>query len=290
MKIGLQINRFTWSGGNRIIRPTLEKIGRTADEAGFYSIWVMDHFFQIHYNGAPEEPMLEGYTTLGFLSGVTKKAKLGTLVTGVIYREPALLVKAVSTLDVLSEGRAYLGIGAAWNEQESQALGFRFPPLKERFDRLEETLKIAKQMWSSEEKPFAGKYYHLERTLNSPQVISKPHPPIMIGGGGEQKTLKLVAKYADACNLFVRLGEEELTRKLAILRKHCEEVGRDYDSIEKTALNQVPNGVRPKEIIAECKALNKLGFTQVIYGIRNVEEIEPLKVFGKDIIPQVSNL
>ncbi|HSX08624.1 MAG TPA: LLM class F420-dependent oxidoreductase [Candidatus Saccharimonadales bacterium] len=288
MNIGLQINRFTWKGEPDTIRDTLEEIARTADDAGFYSIWVMDHFFQIGYIGEPEEPMLEAYTTLGFLAGVTKKAKLGTMVTGVIYRNPALLVKIITTLDVLSRGRAYLGIGAAWNEEESQALGFDFPPLKDRFEQLEEALKIAQQMWKGDEKPFDGKHYHLDRPLNSPNQISKPHPPILIGGGGEKKTLRLVAKYADACNLFLRLGEEENKRKLDILRQHCEEVGRNYDEIEKTALYQVGEDMNPEKVIDDLKNAKELGYTHVIVGIRNVEDITPLKVLGEKVIPQVS--
>jgi len=290
MKVGLQINRFTWKGEPQTISDTLRKIAVTADDVGFYSIWLMDHFFQIGHIGAPEEPMLEGYSGLAFIAGITKNVKLGTMVTGVIYRNPALLVKVVTTLDVLSKGRAYLGIGAAWNEEESNALGFAFPPLKERFEMLEETLQIAHQMWKGDEKPFDGKHYHLGRPLNSPQVISKPHPPILIGGGGEKKTLRLVAQYADACNLFARMEKEELTRKLDILKEHCREVGRNYDDIEKTVLYQITDDFDPKQIIDEWKGLRELGFTQVIVGIRNVEEIKSLEIIGEKIIPQVSKL
>lgn len=290
MKIGLQVNRFTWPGEPQTISDILTNIATTADEAGFYSLWVMDHFFQIHYVGEPEEPMLEGYTTLGFLAGITKKIKLGTLVTGVIYRNPALLVKIITTLDVLSKGRAYLGIGAAWNEEESKALGFDFPPLKDRFEQLEETLQIAHQMWQGDEKPFNSKHFHLGRPLNSPQVLTKPHPPIMIGGGGEKKTLRLVAQYADACNLFVRLGDEELIKKLDILKEHCKAAGRNYDDIEKTALDQVMPDFKPQDIIEDCKRMRKLGFEQIIYGIRNVQDIDPIKIFGEKIIPEVSKL
>ncbi len=290
MKIGLQINRFTWKGQPQTISDTLTKIAKTADETGFYSLWLMDHFFQIGHIGDPEEPMLEGYTGLGFIAGFTKNIKLGTMVTGVIYRNPALLIKIITTLDVLSKGRAYLGIGAAWNEEESKALGFVFPPLKDRFEQLEETLKIAHQMWKGDEKPFIGKHFTLERPLNSPQVLSKPHPPILIGGGGEQKTLKLVAQYADACNLFAQLGQEELARKLDILKQHCKDAGRNYEDIEKTALYQIRGSFEIQEVIKDFNNLQRLGFTHIIVGFRNVEEIEPIKIFADKIIPAVSAL
>lgn len=290
MKIGLQINRFTWPGQPQTISDTLRNIATTADSAGFYSIWFMDHFFQIRSIGQPEEPMLESYSSLAFLAGITKNVKLGTLVTGVIYRDPALLVKAVTTLDVLSKGRAYLGIGAAWNEEESRALGFEFPTMKERFEKLEETLKIALQMWKGNEKAFHGNQFNLDRPLNSPQVISKPHPPILIGGGGEKKTLRLVAKYADACNLFSFAGNEVLIKKLEILKQHCQDTGRNYDEIEKTVLSQAGPDLDPDDVIEECIQLKKLGIDHVIFGIRDVEKITPLKRFGKEIIPVVSKI
>src|ERR671933_1045713 len=202
MRIGLQIPRFTWPEGDGGIGPKLAEIGSTADEAGFASLWVMDHFFQIGVIGGPEEPMLEGYSALSYLAGVTERAKLGTLVTGVHYRYPGILVKTVTTLDVLSGGRAYLGIGAGWFEREAKGLGVPFPTVSERFERLEETLQIARQMWSGEVAPYRGKHYHLAETLNSPQALTKPHPPIMIGGMGEKKTLRLVAQHPDPRNLF----------------------------------------------------------------------------------------
>src|SRR5258705_12254894 len=202
MKIGLQIPSFTWPGGAAAIGPTLGRIARQADDVGFDSIWVMDHFFQIRGVGPAEDPMLEGWTTLGFLAAQTSRARLGLMVGGVHYRKPGLWVKAATTLDVLSGGRAWLGIGAAWNQEESEALGFPFPPVAERFERLEETLQICLQMWGGDETPFEGKHYQLARPLNRPQPLTRPHPPIMIGGGGERKTLRFVARYAQACNLF----------------------------------------------------------------------------------------
>src|SRR6187401_2985557 len=217
MKLGLQISSFTWPGGTAAIGPTLADIVRQADDAGFDSIWVMDHFWQIRGVGRPEEPMLEGWTTLGFLAAQTKRARLGLMVGGVHYRQPALWVKAATALDVLSGGRAWLGIGAAWNEQESRGLGFPFPPLAERFELLEETLEIAHRMYEGErgtEAAFEGRHVQASHLLNSPQSISRPRVPIMIGGGGERKTLRLVAHYADATNVFG--SPEGIARKYRI--------------------------------------------------------------------------
>jgi F420-dependent oxidoreductase-like protein len=290
MKVGIQVNEFNW--GTENIRDTLLKIAKTADTSGFYSLWVMDHFFQIHYIGKSEEPMLEAYTTLGFLAAATKKLKLGTMVTGVIYRNPGLLVNVVTTLDVLSKGRAYLGIGAAWNEEEARALGFPFPPLKDRFEQLEEVLQIVHQVWKGDESPFHGQHYHMERPMNSPQPISKPHPPILIGGGGEKKTLRLVAQYADACNLFAMEGTEAVARKLDVLKQHCKDVGRDYSDIEKTVLYTVDNSgkLNAKKIIKDFKVLGAVGIQQIICGFTDVERVETLEQFGTEVIAQVSKL
>ena len=293
MKIGLQIPNFTWPGSPANLGSKLAEIARAADEAGFASLWVMDHFFQIRGVGPAENEMLESYTALSYLAAQTQKVKLGTLVTGVIYRHPAILVKQVSTLDVLSGGRAYLGIGAAWNEEESAGLGIPFPPVKERFERLEEALQIAKQMWAGDETPFEGKHYHLARPLNRPQPLTQPHPPILIGGMGEHKTLKLVAKYADACNLFARVGLDIVKSKLDVLRWHCEQVGRDYNQIEKTTLNSVnlaPGQTSAAEVIEQCREQAKLGIGQMIFNMPNVSDITPLEVFGKEIIPSVKDI
>ena len=286
MKLGLQVPNFTWPGGASAIAPTLTRIAQTVDEAGFASLWVMDHFFQIQYVGKTEEPMLEGYAALNFLAGKTSRVRLGTMVTGVVYRYPGLLVKMVTTLDVLSEGRAYLGIGAAWNEQEAHGLGIPFPPLKERFEKLEDALQIAHQMWMGDESPYKGRHTTMERPLNSPQAISRPHPPILIGGSGEKKTLRLVAKYGDACNLFARAGEETLRQKLDILKQHCADVGRPYAEIEKTALSTFTGDV--PEFIDHCGMLSRLGFAHVIINIPNVHEIKPLEVLGKEVIPEIA--
>jgi F420-dependent oxidoreductase-like protein len=299
MKIGLQIPNFTWPGGPAGIAAKLAEIARAADEAGFYSVWVMDHFFQIGNRdrttglGPAEDEMLEGYSALSYLAGFTRRVKLGTMVTGVIYRHPGILVKTVTTLDVLSGGRAYLGIGAAWNEREALGLGVPFPPLGERFRRLEETLQIAGQMWSENNGPYTGKYYQLKETLCNPPPLSKPHPPILIGGGGEQKTLRLVAQYADACNLFARIGLDSVRAKLEVLRRHCAAAGREYAAIEKTVLDSAhlaPGRMSPAEVIAHCRELAGLGIQHAIFNMPNVHEIAPLETFGREIIPAVADL
>lgn len=293
MRVGLQVPNFTYPGGPQQLGHKLAEIARTADEQGFHSLWVMDHFFQISGVGPPENEMLEAYSTLAHFAAVTERVKLGSLVTGVVYRHPGILVKTVTTLDVLSGGRAYLGIGAAWNEQESRALGVPFPPVAERFERLEETLQIAAQMWSDDDGTFKGKHYHLTQTLNSPQALSQPHPPILIGGGGEKKTLRLVAQYADACNLFAAMGADVLRHKLDVLRRHCDDVGRDYDEIEKTTLDTVhlaPGELSAGDVIKRCETLAELDIEHAIVNMPNVHEITPLETFGKEIIPAVAEL
>ena len=291
MRVGLQVPNFTWPGGAAAIGPKLAEIARTVDDSGFSSLWVMDHFFQISVNGPPENDMLEGYSTLSFLAGITKNVRLGTLVTGVIYRYPGILVKTATTLDVLSGGRAYLGIGAAWNQQEAVGLGVPFPSVSERFERLEETLQIAKQMWSSNNGPYEGKHYQLAETLCSPQPLSKPHLPIVIGGTGEKKTLRLVAQYADACNLFARMGLDVLHQKLEVLKQHCETVGRNYDDIERTALasvNIAPGQMNASDVIKQCRDLASVGIQHAIFNMPNVHEINPLQTFAREIIPEVA--
>jgi F420-dependent oxidoreductase-like protein len=291
MRIGLQVPNFTYPGGPGRIAPTLAQIARVVEEAGFYSLWVMDHFFQIRVVGPPENDMLEGYTTLGFLAGLTQRVKLGTMATGVIYRYPGILVKTVTTLDVLSGGRAYFSIGAAWNAEEAKGLGTPFPPIAVRFEMLEEALQIARQMWSGKVAPYAGRHYQLTEALCSPQPLSRPHPPILVAGGGEKKTLRLVAQYADACNLF---GSADMVRpKLAILRQHCEALRRDYGTIEKTTLGTAdlrPGKMKPKDVIAQCKALADIGVQHAIFNMPNVHEIEPLEIFGREVIPAVAGL
>jgi F420-dependent oxidoreductase-like protein len=291
MRIGLQIPSFTWSGSPASIRTKLADVARTAEDAGFHSVWVMDHFFQIPIVGPAEQEMLEGYAALSYLAAVTERVKLGTLVTGVTYRHPGVLAKTVTTLDVLSGGRAYLGIGAAWFDREHHGLGVPFPPLGERFERLEEALRIVKQFWSGEARPFAGKHYQLAETLNSPPPVARPHPPILIGGMGEKKTLRLVARYADACNLFAYAGAPALAEKLDVLRRHCDAEGRRYDAIEKTTLGTAN---LPKqstaEIVEQCRALAAIGIQHAIFNFPRVDELTGLRAFGKEVIPAVAGL
>jgi F420-dependent oxidoreductase-like protein len=285
VKLGLHISNFTWPEGSARLGPQLGEVAAAADQAGFERISVMDHFWQIGVIGPPEWDMLEAYTALGFLAAHTQRAKLLTLVTGVVYREPALLAKAVTTLDVLSGGRAILGLGAAWNEEESRGLGLPFPPTAERFERLEEALQICRQMWSDDESPYEGKHYHLARTLNSPQSLQRPHPPILIGGGGEKKTLRLVAQYADACNLF---PSPEVQHKLDVLKAHCDDVGRDYDEIQKTVLYNFDlgeKGERVGEIIEGLRRLHDMGFEVGHGGLRNAYDTKQFEVFANEIIP-----
>jgi F420-dependent oxidoreductase-like protein len=286
MKIGLQIPDFSAPRGPERLGAELATVARTADDAGFEYIAVMDHFFQIPAVGPAEQEMLEAYTTLGYLAACTSRAALLTVITGTVYREPGMLAKIVTTLDVLSKGRAWLGIGAAWNEQESRGLGIPFPPVAERFERLEEALQICLQMWHGDESPYHGKHYQLERPLNSPQSLSRPHPPIMIGGGGEKKTLRLVARYADACNVFA--GRDE-ARKLDVLRQHCEAVGRDYDTIYKTVYYAFNTSHGAQRIIDDLGTLAGLGFDAAIGGVVNVWDVSPVEFIGSEIIPVVAD-
>jgi F420-dependent oxidoreductase-like protein len=267
MELGIHIFDFNYPDQPASIAPTLARAGQAAEAEGLTWISVMDHYFQMEAVAAPEQPMLEAYTALGYLAAHTSSAQLGVLVTGVTYRYPGLLAKVVSTLDVLSEGRAALGIGAAWYEREHHGLGVPFPPTAERFERLEETLQIALQMWDPDnDGPYEGRHYQLAETLCRPAPVSRPHPPILIGGTGERKTLRLVAQYADACNLFGQLGIEEVTRKLDVLRAHCDTVGRDYGDIRKTILyggTALAEG-KPDTFLEEMVDWAKVGIDQVM--------------------------
>ena len=291
MKLGLQIPMFTWPGGAAEMGQRLGEIAGTAEDSGFSSVWVMDHYFQIPMVGAAELDMLEAYTALGYLAGHTSRVRLGTMVTGVTYRHPGILAKQVTTLDVLSGGRAWLGIGAAWFGREHHGLGVPFPSLRERFERLEEALQITLQMWSDNDGPYEGKHYQLAETISSPQPLSKPRPPILIGGSGERKTLKLVARYADACNLF---GDPATVRhKLDVLRQHCQDEGRNYDEIEKTVLfvmNVGREGEASGQLVEQLGAFAEAGAQTVIGALIGVEHIAPIEVMGRDVIPQVEKL
>ena len=290
MKVGLQISSFTWPGGAAAIGPTLARVVRKADEVGFDSIWVMDHFFQIRGLGPPEAPMLEGQTALGFMAAHSERARLGLMVGGVHYRSPGLWIKATTSLDVLSGGRAWFGIGAAWNEHESKALGFAFPPLRERFEWLEDTLQMAHAMWSGGSgtaERFDGKRVTATHLINSPQSLSRPRVPILVGGGGERKTLRLVAQYADACNIFGR-SPDFVRDKLAVLREHCEALGRPYDEIEKTVLTSVDLEKESTAEVAErFGGLAEAGAEHIIFSVRDVSETSRLERIASDVLPQL---
>ena len=290
MRFGLQINQFTWPGGPAAIGPTLARVVRTADDAGFDSIWVMDHFFQIRGLGPPEAPMLEGQTSLGFIAAHTERARIGLMVGGVHYRAPGLWIKATTTLDVLSGGRAWFGIGAAWNVHESKGLGFDFPPLRERFEWLEDTLRMAHEMWSGgsgTHKAFEGRHVAATHLINSPQAVSRPRVPILVGGGGERKTLRLVAQYADACNVFGR-SPDFVRDKLAVLREHCERLGRPYEEIERTILTSVDPDAEPNDAVVErFGRLADAGAQHIIFSVRGVADTTRLERIASQVFPQL---
>jgi alkanesulfonate monooxygenase len=286
MDLGLHLASFTWSGGPGTFVDDLVRTARTAEDVGFTKLSVMDHVWQIGPVGPKEQEMLEAYTALGFLAGVTERIELLAWVTAAVYREPGLLAKEVTTLDVLSKGRAWLGIGAAWNEEECVGLGLPFPSTAERFERLEETIRICLQMWSDSEEPFEGKHYRLGRTLNSPQSVQRPHPPIMIGGGGERKTLRMVAQYAQACNLF---DSPDLSHKLDVLREHCERLGRDYDEITKTVMGPLdpgPDGENVDAILEHLRDLAGLGVQHLHLRVLDGSRTDWLELIGDRIIPE----
>jgi alkanesulfonate monooxygenase len=288
MELGVHVADFTWPGGASALARDLREVAVSADDLGFGTLSVMDHVWQIRGIGPADHDMLEAYTALGFLAAHTSRIELLAWVTAVVYREPGLLAKAVTTLDVLSSGRAWLGIGAAWNEEESRGLGLPFPSTAERFERLEEALQICVQMWSDDDSPYDGRHYHLARTLNVPQSVRRPHPPILIGGGGERKTLRMVAQYADACNLF---GSPDVERKLDVLRQHCEDVGRDYDEIRKTVMIRLDPGAHGEKVdslLEQLEQFGKLGVTLVHGVVPNVSAITPLQILAERVIPEAA--
>ncbi len=262
MKVDLHVTRFDWAGSPAGIGPGVTRLARSAEAIGIRTLSFMDHYFQMDVMAPAEDPMLEGYTALGFVAGVTQALRLRLLVSGVTYRHPGLLAKIVTTLDVLSGGRAELGLGAAWYEREHKGLGVPFPPVAERFERLEEALQICLQMWSDDDGAFHGKHYQLAETLCSPAPISSPRPRIMIGGGGERKTLRLVAQYADACNFFG--APDAVAQKIDVLRRHCDTVSRDIREIEVTALISVQEGWTPDEVLRQAEAYAEVGTTTVM--------------------------
>lgn len=268
MRLGVHVVNFDLPGGPPALGGVLADVGRAAEDAGIHNLSAMDHYFQLAMAGGPQAPMLEGYTTLAFLAAHTRSVELQLLVTGVTYRHPGLLAKVVTTLDVLSGGRAMLGLGTAWYEREHRALGVPFPPQAERFERLEETLQIVHQMWSDDDGPYEGRHYRLAETLNVPQALSRPHPPIMIGGGGEKKTLRLVARYGDACNLFAgpHTPTAELRHKLDVLAGHCDREGTDVRRIRTSVLWTGPvgtDGAGSQKFLDEMARLSEVGIHEV---------------------------
>ena len=316
MKLGLQMTYFTYPGGPSALSETFGRIVRDAEAAGFYSIWVMDHFFQIGGWGPNERDMVEAYSALNYAAAITERVKLGAMVTGVTYRHPAILIKTVTALDVLSRGRAYFGIGAAWKEDEHAGLGVPYPPLKERFELLEETLQVAHQMWDGTVAPFEGKHLHLAQTLNSPNSLQRPHPPIMIGGDGEQKTFRLIAKYGDACNIIIITGPGVdplrgvafARRKYDVLKERCDEVGRPFSEIEKTTLSGLivtrdgkrPEGaldtpetqvlMTPTQAIDYFHAIAEAGTDHAIFNTPIMHIPSAFDVWAEEIIPAVEKM
>ncbi|MEW2427091.1 LLM class F420-dependent oxidoreductase [Micromonospora sp. NPDC047644] len=289
MKLGLHYWNYSIPADPAAIAPTLAQAASVAEQAGVASFTVMDHFFQMDAVFAAEEPMLEAYTTLGYVAAVTQRMTLGVLVTGVMYRYPGLLAKTVTTLDVLSGGRARLGIGASWYEREQLGLGVPVVPVAERFERLEETLRVCLQMWSADDGPFNGQHYQLAETINSPQPLSRPRPPIMIGGGGEKKTLLLVARYADACNLFGRAGVDDIARKLDVLRGHCAAEGRDYDTIEKTVVASQAPLDDTDAFLAEVSEYAALGVSEV-QVTPDRDPVEFARRLGDEVLPRLADI
>lgn len=299
MRLGIQLARHESPAGPDQMGPAVARMATAAETAGFSSFWMMDHFFQLPFLGPADQNVLESSSVLAFAAGTTNRIKLGTLVTSVTHRHPGVLVKQVTTLDVLSGGRAYFGIGAGWYEGEHLGLGIPFPPLAERFARLEETIQIAKQMWSDDQGPYDGTYYHLAETINVPPALSRPNPPILIGGNGERKTLRLVARYADACN-FDKLTPSEIEGKLTVLRQHCEEEGRDFNEIEITSFGRAvaPPGLftdqpeltaflmTPDQAVAEIEHLRELGVQHVIFPA-SLDFPEMIDLIAAEVMPRI---
>ena len=289
MRFGFHFFDFTIPGHPQTIAPSLRAAATHADQGGASWFTVMDHYFQMEQFRTAHDPMLEGYTTLGFLAGITSTVKLGTVVTGVTYRHPGLLSKIVTTLDVLSEGRAFMGIGAAWYEREHLALGVPYPPMAERFERLEETIQIALQMWSDDEGPYSGTHYQLAETISVPAPVQTPHPPIVIGGSGERKTLRMVAQYAQATNLIVP-DAEAAAHKLAVLREHCDDLGRDYDAIEKTAQSRLAPDFVADEVLATAESLAAVGIEHVHYGVLGPDPAASIARYVAEVAPRIAQI
>jgi F420-dependent oxidoreductase-like protein len=266
MRVSINVTNYSWPGGPGRLGAELGALARDAEEAGVDTVWVSDHLLQADPTAGPgETEMLEAYTTLGFLAARTERVRLGTMVTGVTFRPPALLVKAVTSLDVLSGGRAWLGIGAGYHGEEADAMGLPLPPVAERFERLEETLQVAARMWAGDESPFTGRHYRLQRPVGSPPPLRRPHPPVLLGGAGERRTLRLVARYADACNLFdIPDGGRTVRHKLEVLARHCQEAGRPYEAVEKTLSTRLEAGEPAGDFVTRCRAAAALGIEHMV--------------------------
>jgi F420-dependent oxidoreductase-like protein len=265
MRLSLSITNYSWPSAPSGLMSELARIAGAADEAGLDTLWLADHLIQADPTSTPDSEMLEAYTTLGFLAAHTKRVRLGTMVTGATFRPPSVLIKAVTTLDVLSGGRAWLGVGAGYHEDEARAMGLPLPPIRERFERLEETLKLALQMWAGDSSRFEGRHYRLEKPVGNPLPLSRPHPPILVGGMGERKTLRLVAAYANACNLFDIPDEGKTIRhKLAVLARHCDAVGRPHDEVERTVSTRLNPGESPEAFAERCAGLAALGIEHAV--------------------------
>jgi F420-dependent oxidoreductase-like protein len=289
MKLGIHFVNFTLPGGPSALAPTLAATARAAEDGGCTTFTLMDHWFQMEQFATSQDPMLEGYTSLGYLAGLTQRMTLGLMVTGVTYRHPGLLAKIVTTVDVLSGGRAQLGIGAAWYEREHLGLGVPFPPISERFERLEETLQICHQMWSDDDGPYSGRHYQLAETICSPPPVQQPRPRILVGGSGERKTLRLVAQYADACNLFAP-DPEVVAHKLDVLARHCEAEGRDPASVQKTIL-----GFGDPLADVDAFVATMAGYADM--GVELVEVMPPgpdpadwVSRLGEEVVPRLDQL
>ena len=295
MRLGLQLPSFSFPGGTPELRSHLTEIAQAADEAGLESLWVMDHLFQLPEGtgwGGPDEPMLEAYATLGFLAGVTRRVRLGALVGCALFRSPGLLVKTATTVDVLSGGRLTFGIGAGWYEREAHGLGLPFPERRERFARLEETLRVARQLWSDDRSPFEGMFASLAEPIIRPQPLARPHPPVMVGGNGERRTLRLVAEYGDACNFLV-LEPHEIRAKLEVLRRHCDAVGRDMRDIEITALDEIdlrPGRMSPADVVARARAQGDAGVQHLIVNMPDAWDVRHIRQLGRDVIPALESI
>ncbi len=289
MKLAIHCSDLSWPGGPQRLGPTLAEIARTADEGGVATLTLMDHYFQMEALGGPEQPMLEGYTALGFLAAHTSRLELGLLVTGVTYRHPGLLAKIVSTLDVLSQGRAMFGIGAAWYEREHAGLGVPFPPTAERFERLEETLQVCRQMWSEDDGPWTGRHYRLAETVCVPPPLRPGGPRVLVGGSGERKTLRLVATYADACNLF-DLGVDEVARRLQVLDRHCADQGRDPAQVQRTVLVNADPVADEDGFLRRAEAYSDLGVEQVWVSPRGPDPARTVEAVCARILPRLAEL